>query len=65
MDEDSNSSLKDNASLILDIYKVVSVATNITPLASYSNKTDKIELSNPMDIEYEDTSISPKRNKLR
>ena len=34
MDEDSNSSIQDITLLMLDISKVVSAATNVTPLAS-------------------------------
>ena len=64
MDEDSNSSVKDITSVMPDISKVVSTATNVSPLASYSDKTNKQEGSNPMDIEYEDTTMSPKRLRI-
>ena len=61
MDEDSNYSVKDISSAMLDISKVVSTATNVSPLAIYSDKTNKQEGSNPMDIEDEDTAMFPKR----
>ena len=61
MDEDSNSFVKDITSLMPDISKVVSAATNITPLDSCYEKTNKWEGSEPMEIEDEDTARSPKR----
>ena len=64
MDEDSNSSMKDITSLMPGISKVVSAATYTTPMSSYSDKKNKQEGSYPMDIEYEDTARSPKRQKI-
>ena len=49
---------------MLDIFKVVSAATNVTPVASYFDRTNKRELSDPMDIEDEDTGRSPKRHNI-
>ena len=43
------------------ISKVVSKVTHVTPLSSYSDKTNKWEGSDPMDIEDENTARSPKR----
>ena len=64
MDEDSNSSMKDITSLMPNVSKMVLAATNVTPLASYSDKTNKQDGSGPMEIEDEDTSRSPKRYKI-
>ena len=65
MDEDSNSSVKGITSLMHDISKVVLAAINITPVVNYSDKTNKQEGSNPMNIEDEDTSRSQRGRRLK
>ena len=61
MREGSTSSVKEITSLHPSTSNLVSVVEKITPLGSYSEKTNKRDLLNAMDVEEEDTSRTPKK----
>ena len=63
--EDSSSSVKYITSLMPDVSKVVSAAINITPLASHLEKRIKWDILDHLEIEDEDTSITPKRKNIK
>ena len=47
-----------------DLSSVIAAAIQITPLASFSEKTNKRDFSYAMDTEEEDTARTPKKKKI-
>ena len=64
MQEGSNSSVKEITSKHPGTSNLVLVAEKITPLASYSEKTNKRDFSDAIDIEEEDTTRTPKKPRI-
>ena len=63
MQEDSNSYVKEIYWLNPNTSKLISAVENITLLANHSERTNKWDFSNAMDIEEEDTARTPKKQK--
>ena len=64
MQKDSLSSTLGNNYLENDLSSIVAAATHVTPLASFSKKTNTRDFSDAMDIEEEDTARTPKNKKI-
>ena len=63
MQQDSTSPMKDSSSTQLDPSTIVTVAENITPIASQSERTNKRDFFNDVDTKEEETSKTPKKLK--
>ena len=65
MQEYSTSSVKEVILLQPSTSGIVPIAERITQIASYSQKTNKRDFSNAMDIEEKDTTRAPKKQNVK
>ena len=64
MKEDSTSSVKEVISLHLGASSLAPIVEKITPIASYSERTNKRDFSDAMDTKKEDIARTPKKQKV-
>ena len=65
MQEDSISDARGISSPQHGLSSIVATATHITPLASFSEKVNKRDLSKAMNVDEEDTTKTHKKQKIR
>ena len=64
MQQHSNSSMKDSSSTQINPSTIFPAAENITPIESHSKRTNKRDFFDAMDTEEEDTTQTPKKQKV-